>query len=119
MGKVHTTEWRGRSGMCKEAKFSMGQLVQHTMFGYRGVIFELDPYFMLSDQWYLQVALSRPPKNEPWYSVLVDNALHTTYVAQRNLMASNDLTEIQHPDIKQYFERFEKDHYLLNKRHIQ
>jgi len=105
--------------MCKEAKFSMGQLVQHTMFGYRGVIFELDPYFMLSDQWYLQVALSRPPKNEPWYSVLVDNALHTTYVAQRNLMASKDLTEIQHPDIKQYFERFEKDHYLLNKRHIQ
>jgi heat shock protein HspQ len=105
--------------MSKGAKFSMGQLVQHTMFGYRGVIFELDPYFMLSDEWYMQVALSRPPKNEPWYNVLVDNAAHATYVAQRNLIESKDLTEIQHPDITLYFERFENGHYLLNKNHIQ
>ncbi|MFT7185608.1 MAG: heat shock protein HspQ [Pseudohongiellaceae bacterium] len=105
--------------MNKEAKFSMGQLVQHTMFGYRGVIFELDPYFMLSDEWYAQVALSRPPKDEPWYNVLVDNVLHTTYVAERNLIASKDLSEIQHPDLKLYFESFKNDHYLLNKNHIQ
>jgi len=105
--------------MSEEAKFSIGQLVQHRMFGYRGVIFELDPYFMLSEEWYLQVALSRPPKNEPWYNVLVDNAMHTTYVAQQNLIASSDLTEINHPDTQLYFEGFEKDHYLLNKLHIQ
>jgi len=105
--------------MSKEAKFSIGQLIEHRMFGYRGVIFELDPYFMLSEEWYLQVALSRPPKNEPWYNVLVDNAMHTTYVAERNLIASTDLTKINHPDTKLYFEGFEKGHYLLNKRHIQ
>jgi len=74
---------------------------------------------MLSDEWYLQVALSRPPKDEPWYNVLVDNSSHTTYVAQRNLMPSHDLTHIQHPEIKLYFEGFDKDHYLINKSHIQ
>jgi len=105
--------------MSTEAKFSIGQLVQHNMFGYRGVIFELDPYFMLSEEWYLKVALSRPPKNEPWYNVLVDNASHTTYVAERNLIASSDLTEINHPEIELYFERFEKGLYRLNRQHIQ
>ncbi|MFT6266737.1 MAG: heat shock protein HspQ [Oleiphilaceae bacterium] len=105
--------------MGKEAKFSIGQLVQHRIFGYRGVIFELDPYFMLSDEWYLQVALSRPPKSEPWYNVLVDNASHATYVAQRNLIKSKDLTEIQHPDITLYFESFKNNCYMLNKSHIQ
>ena len=105
--------------MSKVAKFSIGQVVQHALFGYRGVIFELDPYFMLSDEWYLQVALSRPPKNEPWYNVLVDSALHTTYVAERNLVATNDISKITHPDIELYFEGFENGRYLLNKRRVQ
>jgi len=53
--------------------FYIGQIVAHRRFGYRGVIYDVDPRFMLSDEWYNRVALSQPPKEHPWYYVLVDN----------------------------------------------
>ena len=63
--------------MSESSKFTIGQLIQHRLFGYRGVIYEVDPVFMLSEQWYQQMAKSCPPRDEPWYHVLVDNAIHT------------------------------------------
>ncbi len=49
------------------AIFGVGQLVQHRRFGYRGVVFDVDPTFQASATWYEQMALSRPPKDRPWY----------------------------------------------------
>ena len=72
-----------------EAKFAVGQMVTHLMFGYRGVIFDVDPEFSADEDWYEQMALSRPPKDRPWYHVLVHDAAHTTYVAERNLEADD------------------------------
>ena len=69
----------------RHASLSVGQVVQHKLFGYRGVIVDVDPTFESSDEWYEVVALSRPPKDRPWYHVLVHNATHRTYVAERNL----------------------------------
>ena len=60
------------------ARFEVGQVVQHRRFAYRGVVFDVDPCFQGSDDWYEQVALSRPPKDRPWYHVLVHDASHTT-----------------------------------------
>ena len=57
--------------MSEQADFHIGQLVLHAKFGYRGVVFDVDPVFQLSDEWYEQVARSRPPKDRPWYHVLV------------------------------------------------
>ncbi len=71
--------------MADEARFGVGQLVQHRLFGYRGVVADVDPSFQLSDEWYEEQARSRPPKDQPWYHVLVHDAEHATYVAQRNL----------------------------------
>ena len=68
-----------------KAKFKIGQIVHHKLFDYTGVIFDIDPIFQSSDEWYEQVAQSRPPKNKPWYHVLVHAAEHTTYVAEQNL----------------------------------
>ena len=67
------------------AKFSVGALIHHLLFDYRGVVFDVDPEFQGSEDWYAQMARSRPPRDEPWYHVLVHNATHTTYVAERNL----------------------------------
>ena len=67
------------------AKFEVGQVVHHLKFGYRGVVFDVDPCFQGTEEWYEQVARSRPPKDRPWYHVLVHDAAHTTYVAERNL----------------------------------
>lgn len=79
------------------ARFAIGQIVQHRLFNYRGAIFDIDPQFAGTDDWYEQVARSRPPKDEPWYHVLVDGASHTTYVAERNLAMDTQPQPIQHP----------------------
>ena len=95
------------------SRFHIGQIVVHRRFGYRGVIYDVDPRFMLSDQWYDQVALSRPPKDSPWYHVLVDQVEHTTYVAERNLDSTPDPQPVHHPLIRVHFEVFNGERYEL------
>ncbi len=102
--------------MIDKAKFSIGQIVEHKLFGYRGVIFEVDPHFMLSDEWYDEMAKTCPPKDKPWYSVMVHNTSHTTYVAQQNLEASENLESINHPVLDYIFERFIDGKYQLFKK---
>jgi heat shock protein HspQ len=89
-----------------KAKFDVGQLVQHKLFNYRGVIIDVDPIFQSSDEWYEQVALSRPPKDKPWYRVLVHNAVHETYVAEQNLASDKLVDAINHPLVNTYFDNF-------------
>jgi heat shock protein HspQ len=101
--------------MTTHAQFSIGQVVKHKLFGYRGVIFDIDPVFLLSNEWYEQMAASKPPKDSPWYHVLVDNATHTTYVAQRNLLPDELQEEISNPLISEYFKTFENGRYLPNR----
>ncbi len=86
------------------AKFRVGQIIVHKLFNYRGIIFDVDPVFQGSEEWYRKVALSCPPKDEPWYKVLVHNALHDTYVAERNMIADGTNEPIFHPLIGNFFE---------------
>ena len=99
-----------------EANFAIGQIVQHRLFNYRGVIIDVDYNYLGTDQWYDQVARSRPPKDQPWYHILVDNAVHQTYVAERNLEKSVDITEIHHPMLQLYFVDIESGYYQLRVR---
>ena len=69
-----------------QARFAPGQLVTHRLFGYRGVVFDVDPVFQGSDEWYEHNARSKPPRNQPWYRVLVDGQPLETYVEQRILV---------------------------------
>lgn len=94
------------------AHFSVGQQIKHKRFSYRGVIFGVDPVFLGSDAWYEQMAISKPPKNAPWYHVLVHEADHTTYVAERNLLAHDGTGQIDHPFLAQFFDGFEAGRYL-------
>jgi heat shock protein HspQ len=92
-------------------RFCIGQVVHHKTFDYRGVVYDVDVEFSLSDQWYEQVARSRPPKDAPWYRVLVHGALHETYVAERNLELDASGEPIAHPMLAEYFDEFRGDHY--------
>ena len=85
------------------AQFSVGELVTHRLFHYRGVIIDVDSSFQLTDEWYEIVAQSQPPKDIPWYHVLVHQAQHTTYVAERNLTSDPSDEAIAHPLISRYF----------------
>ena len=98
--------------MDHEARFSVGQLVVHRLFAYRGVIVDVDPCFMQSDAWYEQMALSRPPKDRPWYRVLVHGATHETYVAERNLDEDPDGGAIDHPELARYFNELRGGQYV-------
>lgn len=95
-----------------QAKFSLGQIVRHRFHDYRGVIFDIDFEFQGSDEWYDRVALSRPAKNQPWYHVLVDDAEHETYVAERNLESSGSRMPICHPGVEYYFSHLENGVYV-------
>ena len=99
--------------MSGEARFSIGQLVHHRLFDYRGVVFDVDPVFSGTDEWYEKVAKSRPPRDRPWYHVLVDGAEHTTYVAERNLEPDDSGEAIEHPLIHQLFAGLENGRYQL------
>jgi len=96
-----------------QAAFYIGQVVHHKLFGYRGVVYDADPVFLGSDEWYEQVAQSRPPKDQPWYHVLVDGHSAETYVAERNLEPDESAQPIEHPNLEAYFQSFEGGAYQL------
>ena len=75
-------------------EFSVGELVHHRLFDYRGVIVDVDPSFQATEEWYDTVAKSRPSKNRPWYHVLVHASEHSTYVAERNLEPDDSVESI-------------------------
>lgn len=95
-----------------QARFSIGELVHHLLFDYRGVVYDVDPVFSASDEWYEQVARSRPPKDRPWYRVLVHQSRQQTYVAERNLEKDPSTEPIVHPGVGYFFERFENGLYI-------
>ena len=86
--------------------------MHHRRFDYRGVIVDVDATFKGTESWYQQMATSRPPKDAPWYHVLVDKAQHTTYVAERNLEQDELREPIKHPLLDSFFTKFESGRYL-------
>jgi heat shock protein HspQ len=95
-----------------KVKFSVGELVHHRLFDYRGVIVDVDRTFQGTEEWYEVVAKSRPPKNKPWYHVLVHESEHSTYVAEQNLEASDILEPINHAMVEHFFSKFEHGRYV-------
>jgi heat shock protein HspQ len=100
-----------------KAKFSPGQIIHHKRFDYRGVIVDVDPEFQGSDEWYEDVARSRPPKDEPWYHVLVHDNPIETYVAERNLEEDGSGQAINHPYVQQFFSALRDGKYIGDRPH--
>jgi heat shock protein HspQ len=99
--------------MTSELKFFVGQIVHHTRFNYRGVIVDVDATFQGSEEWYEHVARTRPPKEQPWYRVLVDGGEHETYVAERHLESAPDKAPVSHPALSRLFRGFKDGTYHL------
>ncbi|MEM7172010.1 MAG: heat shock protein HspQ [Pseudomonadota bacterium] len=94
------------------ARLQVGQPVHHKLFGYRGVIFDVDPIFQGTEEWYQVMAKSQPPKDKPWYHVLVHGAEHTTYVAEQNLEPDLTGEPIEHPLRDQLFAGIQEGLYI-------
>ncbi len=94
-----------------EARFSIGQCVEHRLFDYRGVVVDVDATFQGSDELYQQIALTQPPRNEPWYRVLVHDSGRETYVAERNLVTDDSNEPVNHPLLHRFFKVYSHGHY--------
>jgi heat shock protein HspQ len=70
---------------------------------------------MGTDEWYEEVARSRPPRDQPWYHVLVHGANHTTYVAERNLEPDPSHEPIDHPAVGSFFGAFDEGRYVARR----
>jgi heat shock protein HspQ len=103
------------TGEAMTMKFSPGQLVHHKRFGYRGVVLSVDDKFQGSEDWYERVAVSRPPKDMPWYHVLVHDSSAETYVAERHLEEDESIAPIEHPLVEVFFDEIQGGRYVRNR----
>lgn len=102
--------------MTSQTQFTIGQIIHHLKYDYRGVVVDVDPTFQGSEAWYEEVARSRPPRDQPWYHVLVNDADHITYVAERHLEADDSGEPVNHPAVDAFFSQFKNGVYQLGNR---
>jgi len=90
------------------ARFAIGEVVRHRLFDFRGVVFDVDPVFANSDEWYEAIPEAlRPPKDQPFYHLLAENAesSYVAYVSQQNLLLDDSEEPVEHPAIATMFQR--------------
>lgn len=98
----------------RAARFSIGQVVRHRLFPFRGVIFDVDPTFANSEDWWLSIPEEvRPTKDQPYYRLLAENAETTyeAYVSEQNLLPDPEGGPVRHPNVDRMFGPFRGDHY--------
>jgi heat shock protein HspQ len=102
------------------ARFSVGDVVQHRLFGFRGVIFDIDPVFANSEDWYEAIPEDiRPSRDQPFYHLLAENAesSYVAYCSQQNLVRDDSDEPVDHPAIAGLFEPFADGRYALKPLH--
>lgn len=102
------------------ARFTIGDVVRHRMLDFRGVVFDVDPVFANTEEWYQAIPESiRPSKDQPFYHLLAENAESTyvAYVSQQNLVHDESEEPVDHPAIAGLFNGFSDGRYLLKREH--
>ena len=90
------------------ARFAIGEVVRHRLFDFRGVIFDVDPEFANSEEWYEAIPEAlRPSKDQPYYHLLAENAetAYVAYVSQQNLLPDESEEPVDHPAVATMFDR--------------
>lgn len=97
----------------RKAKFQIGQVVKHRLFPFRGVIFDVDPTFSNTEEWWQAIPEEiRPLKDQPFYHLLAENedTEYIAYVSEQNLLMDDSGEPVRHPQVREYFGRFNSDH---------
>jgi heat shock protein HspQ len=101
-----------------EARFTIGDVVRHKLFDFRGVIFDVDPVFANSEEWYEAIPTEmRPRKDQPFYHLLAENddSAYVAYVSQQNLTDDGESGPVDHPSLPQLFDDFAAGRYRLRR----
>ncbi len=102
------------------ANFAPGDIVRHRMFDFRGVVFDIDPVFANSEEWYEAIPEEiRPTKEQPYYHLLAENgdSSYIAYVSQQNLLPDAEGGPINHPQIKSMFDGLDDGRYRVRAIH--
>ncbi len=98
-----------------KAKFTVGDVVRHRLFDFRGVIFDIDPVFSNSEEWYQSIPETiRPARNQPFYHLFAENSdsSYIAYVSEQNLLPDEG-GPVNHPSISEMFTDWNGMHYPL------
>ena len=98
-----------------ETKFAIGAIVKHRYLDFRGVIFDVDPEFNNTEEWYQSIPSSiRPIKEQPFYHLFAENGeiFYIAYVSEQNLLKDNSEELPRHPEIKNLFSHFENGKFM-------
>ena len=100
------------------ARFAIGDVVKHKLYDFRGVIFDIDPVFANSEEWYESIPKEfRPSREQPFYHLLAENgdSSYVAYVSQQNLQGDAEGGPVDHPSVDQLFDDFDGDRYRLRR----
>ncbi len=96
------------------AKYTIGQVVKHRLFSFRGVIFDIDPVFNNTEEWWQAIpAEIRPRKDQPFYHLFAENAEteYVAYVSEQNLLPDTSDKPVRHPQVAEEFVRDDRGAY--------
>lgn len=100
------------------ARFTIGDVVRHKHHDFRGVIFDVDPVFANSEEWYQSIPIDlRPLREQPYYHLLAENeeSSYVAYVSQQNLMADAEGGPVEHPSLSEIFDDYADGRYQLRR----
>ena len=100
----------------RQAKFGVGQVVRHRIYPFRGLIFDIDPVFANTEEWWLSIPEEmRPRRDQPFYHLFAENAETTylAYVSEQNLLPDDSGELLRHPEIADHFVKDKEGRYRL------
>lgn len=103
----------------RNAKFQIGQVVRHRVYPFRGVIFDVDPEYDNTDEWWNAIPEEvRPRKDQPFYHLFAENdeTEYVAYVSEQNLVADESGRPVRHPQVRELFEGVEAGLYRPRER---
>ena len=102
----------------RDAKFRIGQIVKHRVHPFRGVIFDVDPEFANTEEWWEAIPEEiRPRKDQPFYHLFAENetSYYVAYVSEQNLLPDLSGEPVDHPEVTDFFTELEGDHYRFHR----
>ena len=100
--------------MSVQAKFGIGQVVRHRIYPFRGVIFDVDPQFANTDEWYEAIPEDmQPEKAQPFYHLFAENetSYYVAYVSEQNLLPDKSGKPVEHPQVEEFFGEMRDGYY--------
>jgi heat shock protein HspQ len=111
---VPSAQWMATMNKIRRAKYAIGQVVRHRVYPFRGVVFDIDPLFSNTEEWYQSIPSEvRPHKDQPYYHLFAENAEteYVAYVSEQNLLPDDSGEPLRHPQVAEIFVRNDEGGY--------